>query len=156
MRRGAPRGVLAAPRAAPRTRRRPDPLLPPPLPCAPTHPPCVSRRQATGEEKYKADASKYFDENADTPQTQEVGELKPLTAVLMARLDPGNAKYRKAAEAFFNQVRARGVRVCVCAWVAERVNACVRLGGRADCARMCARGWSACCRALQRGSCSPT
>ena len=38
-----------------------------------------------GEDKYKADAAKYFAAVPATPQTQEVGELKPLTAVTMAQ-----------------------------------------------------------------------
>lgn len=48
--------------------------------------------KATGEERYKADAERYFDE-AEYSNTQEVGALKPITAVLMAQLDPGNQKY---------------------------------------------------------------
>lgn len=59
--------------------------------------------KVTGEEKYKTDAAKYFKAVPGTPLTQEVGELKPLTAVLMAQLDPDTAEYRTAAEAFFNQ-----------------------------------------------------
>lgn len=39
-----------------------------------------------GEEKYKSDAAKYFKAIPETPLTQEVGELKPLTAVLMAQV----------------------------------------------------------------------
>lgn len=38
-----------------------------------------------GEEQYKEDASKYFDGLPD-PTTQELGELKPLTAVLMSQV----------------------------------------------------------------------
>lgn len=48
--------------------------------------------KATGEEQYKADAERYFDQ-AEYSNTQEVGALKPLTAVLMAQLDPSNDKY---------------------------------------------------------------
>lgn len=40
-----------------------------------------------GEAQYKQDAEKYFDESSDT-QTQELGELKPLTAVLMSQVWP--------------------------------------------------------------------
>ena len=41
--------------------------------------------QVTGEAQYKADAEKYFDQ-AEYSNTQEVGALKPLTAVLMAEV----------------------------------------------------------------------
>lgn len=41
---------------------------------------------AAGEDKYKADAAKYFAAVPGTPLTQEVGELKPLTAVVMAQV----------------------------------------------------------------------
>lgn len=49
-------------------------------PSSPTPPMCA------GEEKYKTDAAKYFKAVPGTPLTQEVGELKPLTAVLMAQV----------------------------------------------------------------------
>lgn len=58
--------------------------------------------KATGEEQYKQDAQRYFDESPDT-QTQELGELKPLTAVLMSQLDPGNSKYGDYLQSFFDQ-----------------------------------------------------
>ncbi|KAL4428069.1 hypothetical protein ABPG75_002158 [Micractinium tetrahymenae] len=58
--------------------------------------------KATGEEQYKQDAEQFFDESPDT-QTQELGELKPLTAVLMSQLDPSNSKYGDYLQSFFEQ-----------------------------------------------------
>jgi hypothetical protein len=58
--------------------------------------------KATGEEQYKADAERYFDQ-AEYSNTQEVGALKPLTAVLMAQLDPSNDKYFAEARRYFDE-----------------------------------------------------
>ena len=53
-------------------------------PSHPTDPRPPSHPHLPGDAKYKADAAKYFSASPD-PQTQEVGQLKPLTAVMMAQ-----------------------------------------------------------------------
>lgn len=65
--------VLARSSCTPLVRSLPPPSVP--------HPPATL---PAGDAKYKADAAKYFSVLPD-PKTQEVGSLKPLTAVMMAQ-----------------------------------------------------------------------